>query len=210
LVEGEGRGLAVLNRGLPEIQAAEATPPASGVVLSLTLLRAVGWLSRDDFPTRNFANAGPTLATPDAQCLGRHRFRYALVPFVGDCISADIKGMAAGWRTPVLVVQGVADNAIAGGASLLRKASTSTAISAVKQHAARDSLVVRLYNLTAEPVEETLTLGQNIVGAWMVGVLEARQEELVAEGRVLRVALAPYRIVTVEIALDSDPASRGQ
>ena len=210
LVEGQGRGLAVLNRGLPEIQAVEATPPASGVVLVLTLLRAVGWLSRDDFPTRNFANAGPTLATPDAQCLGRHRFRYAVVPFAGDCISADIKGMAAGWRTPVLVVQGVADNAIAGGVSFLRKASASTAISAVKQHAARDSLVVRLYNLTADPVEETLTLGQNIVGAWMVDLLEARQEELVAEGRRLRVTVAPHRIVTVEIALESDPASIGR
>jgi len=209
LVEGQGRGLAVLNRGLPEIQAVQAPPPAPGVVLSVTLLRAVGWLSRDDFPTRKFANAGPTLATPDAQCLGQHRFRYAVVPFGGDCISADIKGLAARWRAPVLVVQGVADHAVAGGVSFLRKATSATAISAVKRHADRDTLVVRLYNLTANRVEEALTLGQNIVAAWMVDLLEVRQEELSAEGKLLRVTLEPHRIVTIEIALEREQTPIG-
>jgi alpha-mannosidase len=210
LVEGQGRGLAVFNRGLPEIQAVPTAPPESGVVLSLTLLRAVGWLSRDDFPTRKFANAGPTLATPDAQCLGQHRFSYAVVPFHGDCISADIKSVAARWRTPVLVVQGVADNAVAGGVSFLRKATSSTAISAVKRHADRDTLIVRLYNLTANHVDETLTLGRNIVAAWTVDLLESRQGELVAAGRLLRVTLEPHRIVTVEIALERDLAAVGE
>jgi mannosylglycerate hydrolase len=45
--------------------------------LWLTLLRCVGWLSRDDLATRE-GHAGPAVATPGAQCPGVHRFEYAL------------------------------------------------------------------------------------------------------------------------------------
>ena len=78
-----GGGVALFNRGLPEI---EAVAREGGTAMHLTLLRSVGWLSRDDFATRRHCNAGPTLATPDAQCLGEQRFRYALMPFDGDWV----------------------------------------------------------------------------------------------------------------------------
>ncbi len=204
LVQGSGHGLAILNRGLPEIQATRTASPGAGLTLSLTLLRAVGWLSRDDFPTRKFANAGPTIPTPDAQCLGRHQFRYAVVPFSGDYLSADLKGLAQRWRVPVLAIQGVRDNAVPGGASLLRKTSIHTAITALKKHDNRDTLVVRLYNLTGSGVEETLILGRDIAEAWRVDLLETRGEPLPAVGRSLPVTLEPHRIVTVEILLAGD------
>ena len=41
------------------------------MTLGLTLLRCVGWLSRDDLSTR-YKHAGPGLETPGAQCLGLH------------------------------------------------------------------------------------------------------------------------------------------
>jgi alpha-mannosidase len=47
--------------------------------LGLTLLRAVGWLSRDDLRTRG-GGAGPRFPTPEAQDRGRHGYRYALIP----------------------------------------------------------------------------------------------------------------------------------
>ena len=51
--------------------------------LRLTLLRSVGTISRPPgLPTRPLA-AGPEIATPDGQCLGRHAFEYAL-RFDGD------------------------------------------------------------------------------------------------------------------------------
>lgn len=44
--------------------------------LGVTLLRSVGWLSRGDLKTRN-GQAGPMISIPDAQQLGRNRFRFA-------------------------------------------------------------------------------------------------------------------------------------
>jgi hypothetical protein len=45
--------------------------------LYLTLFRAVGWMSRGDLSTRK-GHAGYNVQTPDAQGLGRLRFRYAV------------------------------------------------------------------------------------------------------------------------------------
>jgi mannosylglycerate hydrolase len=46
--------------------------------LALTLLRGVGWLSRDDLALRPCGHAGPPLETRDAQVPGRHVFEYGL------------------------------------------------------------------------------------------------------------------------------------
>ena len=44
-------------------------------VLAITLLRSVGWLSRGDLTTRR-GQAGPMIATPEAQCLRKHEFSF--------------------------------------------------------------------------------------------------------------------------------------
>lgn len=69
-------GFTLANRGLPEI---EAIDTSHGVELALTLLRCVGWLSRDDYITRR-GNAGTTLETPGAQMIGKWSFDYAICP----------------------------------------------------------------------------------------------------------------------------------
>jgi mannosylglycerate hydrolase len=70
--------LALLTKGLPEY---EARPTPGGPELCLTLLRAVGLISRPTgaISTRPLG-AGPQTATPEGQCLGRHELEYALVP----------------------------------------------------------------------------------------------------------------------------------
>lgn len=199
-LEDGSRGFALLNRGLPEISARRGVPGET--ILALTLLRCVEWLSRDDFPTRNFANAGPTLHTPDAQCMGEHCFEYALVPYAGDHITAGIKALARRYRTPLVTRQGVADNHIAGGSGLLETGSREVVVEAIKRAEASDHLIVRLCNLTSGPVRERLTFGRPIRAAWRTNLLEARSESFELDSdRELEVALGPHAIVTVEIDL---------
>ena len=71
---GASLALTLANRGAAEV---EAVPEAEGgTSLAVTLLRAVGWLSRDDLSLRP-GHAGPALATPGAQVPGRHRTELA-------------------------------------------------------------------------------------------------------------------------------------
>jgi mannosylglycerate hydrolase len=197
------RGLALLARGLPEI---EPSRSEDGVELGLTLLRSVGWLSRDDFPTRRHQNAGPTVPTPAAQCPGPHGFRYALLPLGGDDATTVLDWNSL-WRVPVPVVQGVEAGSARSG-SLLSLGTGSSRISAVKQHEERDTLVVRLWNPGASEDEQTLGLGTPIRAAWITNLLEEREQEISSvgpDGRSLELRLGPHEILTLEI--EPDPAN---
>jgi alpha-mannosidase len=198
LLQDGQKGLAVLNRGLPEIGATR--DEAGNAKLSLTLLRSVGWLSRDDFETRSCSNAGPTLFTPDAQCLGENVSRYAVVPFAGDYLEAGIKDISQRYRSQVLTIQGVADSSIAGGHSLFEHRSKYTCVSAVNQHETRDTLIIRLYNLRGESTDDSLVFELGIVSAWRTDLLEERVAELqTASSRELNLQLGPHEIVTLEV-----------
>ena len=204
-------GLAVLNRGLPEYSARELRD--GSVEYRLTLLRAVGWLSRDDFPTRNRTNAGPTLATPGAQCLGEQRFRYAVVPYSGDPLTAGIKDESESWRTPPLTHQGTADQARPAGLFLVEKTRPEVAVTAIKAAERGRALVVRLVNLAEHALVETLHFGLPVLEAAKVGILET---ELAIErapvavtdgGRRVRVPLGACEIATLLLTLAEEDES---
>ncbi len=163
-------GLAILNRGLPEFETWKGDD--GGAIYALTLLRCVDWLSRDDFPTRKNTNAGPTLHTPDAQCYGRHTFRYSVVPFSGNLLEAGIKNASERYRVPPVTHQGVADGMRPGGSSLLEKSNPRVAITAIKKSESKHRLIIRLCNLSAEPVTEILRFDQAVLEACNVDLLE--------------------------------------
>jgi len=201
LADSQG-GLALLNDGLPELHPL-AGPAGAGI--SLTLLRCVGWLSRDDFPSRRRQNAGPTLPTPEAQCPGPQRARYALLPFAGDPLEADIKGASEVWRLPPVGGQGVSAGLVPGGRSLLRKANPRVAISAIKRHEERDTLVLRLWNLGGEQTEERIEFGRPLAGAWRTNLIEARGGALPLAGpAALEVELGPHAILGLELEFAAD------
>jgi mannosylglycerate hydrolase len=204
LIADGARAFAVINSGLPEIEARRSDD--GGTTLKLTLLRAVGWLSRDDFVTRKRSNAGPMLHTPGAQCLGSHSFRYALLSLSGEGLEPDAREWSLRYHAPVLTKQGVRDACVAGGVGLLEKRSRLTCVSAVKKHRIRDTLVVRLYNMSGQTVEEELTLFAPPKAAWRTNLLEERLDEVaVGEGRrQVGLSLGPHRIETFEFEFEND------
>ncbi len=99
LAEGEQTGLSIANRGLPEV---EVRKTAGAVEIALTLLRCVGWLSRDDFSTRR-GHAGPAIETPGAQLIGTWAFDYAICPQASRP-AAEKYEMAYAFETPMRTV----------------------------------------------------------------------------------------------------------
>ncbi len=79
--------LTLYNRGLPEH---EALTDENGTIneIALTLFRSVGYLSRGNLATRP-GWAGPGVATPEAQMLGKNTYEYA-VGFGGEQAAGDV------------------------------------------------------------------------------------------------------------------------
>ncbi|MGC9019537.1 MAG: glycoside hydrolase family 38 C-terminal domain-containing protein, partial [Candidatus Bipolaricaulaceae bacterium] len=146
-VERAGKGFAVINRGLPEYEVTE-----DGTIF-ITLLRGVGWLSRDDLRTWR-GHAGPPYPTPEAQCLGRHRFELALVTFRGTWEESNLLEVAEAFRAPLVGVE-----LGEGGKPLLPPEMSflcltprKLVVSAVKVAEDGEGLVVRVYNPTSHTI----------------------------------------------------------
>ena len=196
--DGEG-GIAVLAQGLPEVA---PLPDGDRLGLAVTLQRSVGWLSRDDFPTRRNQNAGPTIHTPDAQVERSGECRLALVPFSGDWKTAGIRRLSERWRRPPLVIQGVEDNEQRSPGDFLTVDDPLVSVTAIKRHEDRDTLIVRLFTDSAEPHDAEVRLGPEIEAAWRVDLRERRQHVLpLADPHTVRVPLRPHGLATLELQL---------
>lgn len=136
--------------------------------LSLTLLRSVGWLSRPDLTTRP-GEAGPSLPTPGAQCLGEITARISLYP------------AAQPWRADEaecgLVASGVGPGPrIAPDAPLLQVTPAAVEVSTLKPAERDGSVVLRLQNPTDAALVAHVELGRVLADA-VAGVSAVRLDE---------------------------------
>ncbi|MFB9991127.1 alpha-mannosidase [Deinococcus oregonensis] len=211
LTDGQ-RGLTLLNRGLPEFSASEDG------TLSLTVLRAVGWLSREDFLTR-VGGAGPTTATPEAQMLGPVVAEYSLLPHAGSWAEAEAWQAAHDFNAPLHTAPHTSQvvpirnrhrdlrPSLPPNGQLI-DVQGSVLVTAIKRAEDQDALIVRFVNLNSEPQPVSVRLGTElgltVTAAQRVNLRENRVTKLeVVDGTVTLVA-RPSEIVTV--ALQAQPA----
>lgn len=194
-------GLMVANRGLPEFGAwVDAQGQAS---VAVTLLRCVGWLSRDDLSCRQ-GHAGPALETPEAQCPGHHVFEYALIPHQGNWSTC--RGEATAFNVPLRAVQTTVHGAgLPPSGSFLTLEGEGLVLSAVKAAEDGSGLVVRLYNSLEKPAAARLNFLWPIQSAVWVDLKEELIRELtldVSDPHVVRFVLKGKEIGTVRVKLD--------
>jgi mannosylglycerate hydrolase len=192
-------GAMVIGRGLMEYEIV-GEPPA----IALTLLRAVGDLSRNDLATRPSGHAGPPVATPAAQCLGRHRFEMAFEPHGPAPTAGEMLGSARAHLIQPLVAQARRpDGNGPATRSFLRVGGTAAGIvlSALKQTEDRSSVIVRVFNPNDTAATATFALDAPITQAFAVNFLEERQDRLPFADGVVTLPVAPRQIRTIELAL---------
>ena len=202
VADEDGMGLLLAARGLPEY---ELLTESEGAVLALTLLRCVGWLSRDDFPCR-VGHAGPELATPGAQCLGPAAFEYSLIPFAAgelDAAAAEAYAFEAPLQAAVCTPGA---GALPPEAQLLSIEPEALVLSAIKPAEDGDGMIVRFYNSSEAPQSGTITLGVPIASIEPVNLLEEPQGGMISVdgGQRAAVQVPPKRIVTWRVR----PAAR--
>lgn len=140
-------GLALFVRGLPEVQGLEAPATMSGdAELAVTLVRAVGWLSRFDLATRT-TGAGPMFQTPEAQCQGPFVAHLAVRVDTGDD-EFDVATAASRHRVPLVAHQLRTGTSALSPRSVERISVDGAMVSAVKPAEDGTGVVVRLSNPT--------------------------------------------------------------
>ncbi len=179
-----------------------------GRTIAVTLLRAVGWLSRGDMPERR-GHAGPALETPSAQGIGERTYRYCVVPLAGDMTLARAGREIREFLTPARVVRG----AHAAGPLVDLPRDSALQVSALR--AGPDgTLILRLFNPRggdesaslrfAGPVADAravdLREGDTVLGNTGLDVIRTATPPQIEDGTLV-MRLAPYEIGTYQITL---------
>lgn len=182
------RGIAILNQGLPEYEVKRDVDRT----IALTLLRCVGRLSDGD-------DAPGIDPTPGAQCLGRHVFRYALMPHAGSWEAARIWEQAHAFNAPIRPVQtDQADGDLPANASFVEIRPAHLVLSAIKRAEDEDALVLRFYNITNANAAGEVILHFPIRAAYRANLNEEKAQPLdVNDGRRIRVPVRGKEIVTL-------------
>jgi alpha-mannosidase len=225
-----GRGLAIFNRGLPAVEVART---AGGTKLALTLLRCIGWLSRDDLWNRRVA-AGPLVPTPDAQCQGRYTFEYAIFPHSGDW--RNVYAWAYNYTAPLLVARADTHEGLdlremnitrddpakirwkhsgvlwrsrgvlppqAAFLSVDRRQLVLSAFTCSHQPES-EALVVRYYNISDDALTAHLTSLLPIQEAWLADLNGRRLQALpLLDAHTLELPVGAHQVITLELHLQA-------
>ena len=189
-----GRGLAVL---APAFFEYEWT--AQGDLL-LTLLRAVGDLSRADLPTRP-GHAGWPTAIPAAQCLGSSRIDLAIVPVTASEVDrGDVLPQL--WEDAFLPLHGLwlrDAGALTPAPANITLEGTGLVFSSLKPAQNGSPLVLRCYNATSRKAAGAWRFSNGVKTAHRVRADEREAVALVLEqrGNIVRFVAEPHEIVSI-------------
>ncbi len=189
-------GLMIANRGLPEVEVLKR--PDGKAEIALTLLRCVGWLSRDDFANRK-GHAGPFLPTPGAQMLGKWVFEYSIIPHDVGRDGVLPYEQAYAFETPMRAVStGLHDGTLPASSSFVEVSPQGFVLSAVKVAEDGKGWLVRGYNISGEEINVTLTPWRKFRRVARVNLVEEKHAVLKPlKDRSVTFAARGYEVVTV-------------
>ena len=191
-VFNERIGYTVFSDGLAEYEASEDGS------IAITLLRAVGELSRNDLPERP-GHAGWPAPTPEAQCLGRFEGAFAVAlhgPRLASTIDA-IERCADDVLNPISGVTLRSALRVPTAISGAELVGTGLAFSAMKESEDGHSLVLRCVNLRDEAVDGRWRLAFDAREVCVARLDETVVAKLPVTGSEIEFHAPPRGIVTL-------------
>jgi alpha-mannosidase len=186
----DGRaGVALIAEGLHEYEVLTGQPQE----LALTLLRSVGWLSREDLTTRT-GHAGPAMETPGAQVQGGQRFRYSLFFHPGDWERGGVWRMAESILTPLVTGHGPA---VTSPSPLIELDPDSIQMTAMVPRAGGYDL--RLLNASDARREASVHLQPEPAAITSITLGGEVREQLALRDGMVRFSLPPWGIATLRV-----------
>jgi len=162
-------GLTIANRGLPEVEVLHLDGETR-TEIAITLLRCVGWLSRDDMPVRQ-GHAGPAFETPGGQMQGKWSFNYSIIPHAGNW--SESYQQAYDFQTELRAIEtGIHPGEIPAQGNFIATSPIEFVISAIKAAENGKGWLVRGYNVSSESIRVSLKPLRRFAHAAQVNLAE--------------------------------------
>lgn len=191
-VNDGNEGFAVINKGLPEY---EVRDDEERTIL-VTLLRAVG------------GGVGYPEELVKGQCKGEYTFRYSILPHTGTWEDARVWQHAYSHNVPMKAVQtGKHAGTLPQSIGVLEIADDNILVTAVKKCETRNSVIVRLFNVSTKDVTCCVRIPFEVKDVYEVNLNEERQKNLTptcSKGETtFEVELGPKKLYTLEFVVEA-------
>jgi len=136
-----------------------------------------------------------------SQCLGRHKFNYAVFPHPGNWQQGDVYGTMEHYvlRPHLYQVSKHNKGTESKNQSLFSLQPNSLQLSAIKKTEQGDGIVIRLFNPTDKTIEGNIKLARKPQSAVLVNLNEDLQGQLpVDENGVVTFDAEPCKIITIK------------
>lgn len=189
------RGLAILAPAFFEYEWTESGE------LVVTLIRAVGELSRGDLPPRPGHAAWP-MTTPGAQEQGQHVIEFALAPILASELD-EPHALEQMWEDVFLPIRGTflrdyVGRAVVPSGCGVALEGQGLVFSTLKPSESTAGVVLRCYNVRGERASGAWRLAVPVLRAWAVRLDETVLDELVViDGTTIPFTIAPHAILSV-------------
>jgi alpha-mannosidase len=199
-------GLMIANRGLPEVEVIKVDDDAH-TEIALTLLRSVGWLSRDDMSVRQ-GHAGPAFETPGGQVPGKWTYDYAIIPHHGNWKEAYQQAYA--FETSLRVIEtGLHEGEIPVQGAFISHSPAEFIISAVKETENGKGWIVRGYNILSKTIQLNLKPLRQFVNAMQVNLAEEEITTLhIGDEGGIRIPVSGHEVVSIMFSDLEEPLFR--
>ncbi|MES9541818.1 alpha-mannosidase [Actinomadura sp. NPDC000600] len=183
-------GLAVLLEHATEYEV------LGGREMALTLLRSIGYLSRDRNAYRD-QPAGPQLPTPQAQCRGERTVGLAVMPYSGEAPGTEVLQAAEAYRHDLLTAAGYGRAATPLPASREGVSITGDGVAMTSMRLRDGWIETRMVAQCAHPT--TAVLRGDLVEATRVDLRGRPGIPLDVHEGTVALALRPWEIATVRL-----------
>jgi alpha-mannosidase len=183
-------GFTLYNQGIPEFEVADN----SDRTVKLTLLRCIGKSISWDGRSANVSYS-------DGQCQSDYNYKYAVQVHEGDWESAQLYKPAYEFDVPMVPVQTtVHKGRLPVTDKLVTVSPDGLIISALKKCEIRDTVCLRLFNITSTEVKGKIQTGFKIKQAYMVSMNEERLSKInVKKQDTIELVVPAKRIITIEL-----------
>lgn len=201
-------GLALMSYALPEYRITtrdNTIQPSNHPTIELTLIRAVGWLGLDDLPVRQ-GRAGWKVRVPEAQCLGKYVFHYALFPHQGSWFEAKLPQESLSHHLNLRVLKTDSHpGRLPPQLGLIRlkcDPEGSLELRAIKRAEDGKDLIIRFYNLLNRRVKYRIKIAGKVKGAYLTNLNEEIKSKLLLKRGAIIGEAKGKEIVTVRVKVE--------
>lgn len=197
------RGLTIATAGLTEYELKTDEPGT----LAITLLRCVGRLSGGDLLTRPGGEAGWITEAPEAQCLGSHTFKYAIIPHSASEFSdyGFVNEQIEAFLLPCRSQRCGGEQHLEFSRFGLTLQPSSLVVSAFKSAEDTRGYVLRFYNPTSAQVQGGLESAMPLHEAFITQLNERDGERLKVENRnQLQITVEPCQIISLRLIFKNE------